>query len=1566
MKKNTKQLGLLVLLACLLGPLYAQVEVCNDEMDNDGDGLIDCFDPDCYGLAGCENFFIGQPAPDCEFTPPPIDMIELIELFRTDEVSFPIDQRAGVYIGDMNCDGIPDLVSRDNNPARIQIFSGDDGRILQSIPTGNSQAFGQVAIADVDRDGKGDIFHVEFNARLARYEFGNNSPVWRTGNNSTNDNSVGTPQIADINGDGIPEVYVGGRVYDAITGTLYATQNINNGAYAGGNNSDRFPIVYDFFQAGQARPNGGTFGAEANGLEFAAGDRVYTFTFTPGVANSGSFQEVSRLNDNTNQTGDGFTSIADINGDGRMDLAVMDGGRVYAWDPYTRMQIGSTFNIPNTNSGGRINLGDFNGDGDVELGFAGRNAYYVLELLPNGNFGILWSQTGLDDGSQRTGSTLFDFDGDGVVEVVYSEEANLYIYNGTDGTELLRIPSESGTRTEYPLVADVNGDGTAEIIVTAQDGNGPSFSGNGWVTVYTSANQPWVPTRPVWNQHGYNVVNVNDDLTIPAVQQDPLNPAIIDEYNNFLVQTPLRTQSGVGNFPAADAIIEPSVNPINNEVVLDFSQCPQTVSIDLEIDNAGAASLPASTPISFYQGDPSVVQATLIDVITIGIPIDTGAMVTITRNIDVSAFAGTEDLDNVFMVINDPGFAMADLPFDLATDFPVTGTAECIYTNNLSFIGSLVCVEICDDTGDNDGDGLVDEPNITAPVTTGCPGETLPAFTTDVGNVNGTYSVGTPNPSGTTVDANGIVTLGTNVTVYPTLIDIIFDDGRCLDTVTVMIDDSEPPSLVCPGDQMINVDANCDAAAPDLLPSIQLSDNCSANSAITLSQSPVTGAALSLGSNSITITATDEAGNVNNCTTNVMVVDGIDPVLNCIASTSVVADANCQGTIPDLSAQTNATDNCSNFGNLTITQIPAAGSLVNSTANNATQTVQVRVTDEAGNEATCSINVQVLDQEAPVVTCPAPITLTLDPTSCSVAIGDYRSLVMATDNCSSTGQIQLTQNPSPGTVINTVGVTTVTITAEDQAGNLNSTGCAITVATVDNTAPILSCPPAVMAEADATDCSVMIADVTTQVQATDNCSSVTLSQLPAAATTFNADTEIVTVTATDASGNSITCAITVQRKDVTEPTITCPATQQENLDASCQFTLPDYTGLATANDNCTASPSVSQSPAVGTVITSDQTITLTATDEAGNTTTCTFLVALNDVTPPSISCPVDQLIGVDGNCDVPLPDYTGNGSASDNCSAQANITVAQGPPAGTLLSGDGTTQLITLTPTDEAGNVGPACTFTVTLEDQVPPSITCPASPQTDFLDVDCQAAIPDFRSEVDVSSMCSTSGIILTQSPAPGTIVTGHNTLTEITITADDGNGNLVSCTFDYLVLDNTPPVLDCRANTSEIVDANCAFSLPDYTGTQDNISDNCDALGQLTLTQTPPAGTSISGAGTSQTITIMATDQAGNTSMCTFEVILEDELDPVVSCPTNIAALEADGTCEVSLPDYTMASSTTDNCTAPAAIALTQSPASGTVLSGAGTTQLVTITATDESNNQATCTFTVAVADNIAPTIT
>jgi hypothetical protein len=90
---------------------------------------------------------------------------------------------------------------------------------------------------------------------------------------------------------------------------------------------------------------------------------------------------------------------------------------------------------------------------------------------------VLWQQATQDASSAVTGSSVYDFEGDGVADVVYADEINLYVYSGIDGAvKLLYDGHNSGTLIEYPIVADVDNDGQVEIVVVHNNliGQGPT------------------------------------------------------------------------------------------------------------------------------------------------------------------------------------------------------------------------------------------------------------------------------------------------------------------------------------------------------------------------------------------------------------------------------------------------------------------------------------------------------------------------------------------------------------------------------------------------------------------------------------------------------------------------------------------------------------------------------------------------------------------------------------------------------------------------------------------------------------------------------------------------------------------------------------------------------------------------------------------------------------------------------------------------------------------------------------------------------------------------------------
>src|SRR5690606_36578046 len=120
--------------------------------------------------------------------------------------------------------------------------------------------------------------------------------------------------------------------------------------------------------------------------------------------------------------------------------------------------------------------------------------------------------------------------------------------------------------------------------------------------------------------------------------------------------------------------------------------------------------------------------------------------------------------------------------------------------------------------------------------------------------------------------------------------------------------------------------------------------------------------------------------------------------------------------------------------------------------------------------------------------------------------------------------------------------------------------------------------------------------------ASDNCdNALTITQSPVAGTLFAAETT-VTLTVKDVSGFTETCSFQVKKIDDTEaPVISCLGDQE----LECGTTnLPDFRSLISVSDNQHAAPTISQLPAPGLAITGTMTVSITAQDQAGNTSSC--------------------------------------------------------------------------------------------------------------------------------------------------------------------------------------------------------------------------------------------------------------------------------------------------------------------------------------------------------------------------
>ncbi|MGI5829030.1 MAG: hypothetical protein ACOX8U_02540 [Bradymonadia bacterium] len=327
-------------------------------------------------------------------------------------------------------------------------------------------------------------------------------------------------------------------------------------------------------------------------------------------------------------------------------------------------------------AGGAPNLSDFDGDGVLEVGVASASLYGIYDPECDGttlNDGrgntcegknVLWKRVSYDT-SARTGSVVFDFDGDGKAEIIYGDECYTRVYEGPTGKVLFSSYRTSCTWYETPVTADVDNDDTVELIVNSNNNcdvkcashpvdpyheglvcekdkdcftkscvNGfcrcdtiadcnsaydesniathayacteplPNSAELGGGKVCRAAHPTgvkqqgvhvlrdrfdrWASSRPIWNQHAYNVTNINDDDTLPDVaswERNYTNP----KYNNF--RQNVQGELGMNSAPDITGIFEKDnvCGKVGDKFVIGARVC-----------NRGTKLVPDKMPASFY------------------------------------------------------------------------------------------------------------------------------------------------------------------------------------------------------------------------------------------------------------------------------------------------------------------------------------------------------------------------------------------------------------------------------------------------------------------------------------------------------------------------------------------------------------------------------------------------------------------------------------------------------------------------------------------------------------------------------------------------------------------------------------------------------------------------------------------------------------------------------------------------------------------------------------------------------------------------------------------------------
>ncbi|MEC7525306.1 MAG: hypothetical protein VYE22_35815 [Myxococcota bacterium] len=473
----------------------------------------------------------------------------------------------------------------------LRAISGADGSRLwpTADPGYRTHPSLEVAIADVRSDSPGpEIIGCTFDAGAtfgtARLTiFSNEGAILHRFDSDPAVVGCGRPAVADMNGDGVAEIVVGNSIAQADGSGVVA---------AGLDATNAIAVLYDVDGDADLELIG------INGVADHDGAVVWSDPLWRGEG--------------------GYVAVADVDLDGDPDIVATSttSHQVTIRDGATGALLAGPLEItPSGNpsidarvdarrrarptsdpltGGGPPTIANFDDDPEPEIALAGGYAYVIFE----NDLTLKWYLETQDESSRATGSSVFDFEGDGLAEVLYNDEFFFRSFRGPTGDIYLERCNTSGTLTEYPIVVDVDNDDHAEIVLVENnyarsvcDDGTPSTTG---VRSFGHPENQWVRTRRIWNQHSYHVTNIEEDGTLPTREAPNWSTAGL---NNFR-----QNVQPDGLFDAPDLVLrDPGASTRECNV--------ETLHLRVRVVNVGRAGAPAGVPVAFYVDGAFVARA---------------------------------------------------------------------------------------------------------------------------------------------------------------------------------------------------------------------------------------------------------------------------------------------------------------------------------------------------------------------------------------------------------------------------------------------------------------------------------------------------------------------------------------------------------------------------------------------------------------------------------------------------------------------------------------------------------------------------------------------------------------------------------------------------------------------------------------------------------------------------------------------------------------------------------------------------------------------------------------------
>ena len=793
---------------------------------------------------------------------------------------------------------------------------------------------------------------------------------------------------------------------------------------------------------------------------------------------------------------------------------------------------------------------------------------------------------------------------------------------------------------------------------------------------------------------------------------------------------------------------------------------------------------------------------------------------------------------------------------------------------------------------------------------------------------------------------------------------VVIDDCLWTDTcrASIILLDTTPPEIICPIDLEIN------STIPDLenivnnwLLSPEVSDNC-----LTASFDDNFNINLYDFCNTSTIetikfTATDDCGLESECFAN-LTVNISDPAIICPAPIFLECNDPANQNIID-SWLLDITSQDNNLAALDFTNDFDANNIIGDCQITSTVTFET-VEDSCGNKSNCSSTINLADTQSPIVDCPIDLNLLGGDPNLRIKAVDYIDNISILD-CNT---YQVTSNLDTSLLVfscDDVLTFPINLSVTDQCNNV--TNCGFTITVTNEITPNIECPLALNIECGDINNDMLISDWLQEAQAGDNTgltfpvdnnfNQINPNELLACSGVVN-----ITFIMIDNCNSSLTCMSEININDNTPPIIICVNdTTFTQGTPSFDSDISTWLNQISGSDNCSAVNILNDYSPIGALDNCepsvDLDITFTVTDDCNFSSSCSAILNIRSDKQPAINCPVALVLecGVFDNAQF-LQDWielsTGFDSDGNSLMVTNDLDINQ---ILSLSCGEESEVLFSVT--DDC-LVTESCISNISIEDTTVPELTCPPDLSISATQANLKEDVDNWINSYFANDNCSAVDVI--HDDISGLDFCTEADMIELVFTANDDCGLSSECSA-ILFVNNNEPVISCTQdlqlecgdinNNSLVNDWLNEMSAVDNAGSSLNVENdflNIAAILDCTASITP--------------VVFTATDICAKQTQCSLNVIVDDNLAPEITCPSDIEIDINQSDVAILVDSWLNESAASDQCSSASII---NNFSQDFTALDCGTTIDVLFTAEDECNNSSDCSAQVSFVNNLQVSI-